>query len=480
MKNEELFDIISDLKLSDEYIEEALTGGTEKYGAKVYAEKSRVSPRRIIAPVAACLAVFAAAGILFANRDKLPIRNNGGAAESTESDDTGYHALWYFPSQKTELVEKCQNVVMNTYAQALQGDVTWQIYDMNIDYDDTNELLLCPRINGKSVKGVGVCVFKRYTEEDADFIGSFGSEFDSINLDNIYLSHSLDTETSYYFNSFEEYGKCTDSIQKLYVNNGIVCEENYLRLVKTYPNSASDKPYTETAYCCGKVISTDELLKEWNNVLKLDNQYPMSLPIPNNSSESHLGMSESVQLLINKYNVPETSVNSLHRSIKYIDLNNDGTNETVIEFRNCEYLRGIYVFSSDGRLIGEFDLEGERGQDWGIGNMDSISKRLSTSLFPHIENGEKHYFYRTSRTGSAPYGLEGRSEWAEGEIYKIVANENGTLSAEKALEYSYEDYMDGNARFIINGKEVSEEEFRDEERKYEKYSYPYSSEQFIW
>lgn len=140
---------------------------------------------KTIAPVAACLAVIAGAGIVLANNIKLPtaVNNDPASPASTtqssatesaansaaESNEPGYIFSDYnpFPSQNKEFVDKCKNVVTSKFEQALPGGVTWQENDMDINYGGRNELLLCPRVNGKSIKGVGVCVFERGINDEA-------------------------------------------------------------------------------------------------------------------------------------------------------------------------------------------------------------------------------------------------------------------------------------------------------------------------
>ena len=467
MKNDKLFDMLEEFKVDDEYIEEALTGGSDSRGIKVYAGKTR--PMKIIAPIAACLAVFAAAGIAFANRDRLPINNSvlSPASASEDSENSNWESdpntepwKWRFPSQ-TEYADMCKEIVTNTYADKLQGDITWQENDMDIDIDGIYELLLCPQINGRSVNGVGVCVFKKYSVDSyPEYIGSFGRDFDTMDIDNIDIITKKDTGISYYFGSYEDREKCIDSVQKISFDNGKVRDESYLRLVKTYPDSASsDTQYTETAYRYGEAISTEQLLSEWNDVR--NTEFGDILPAPNTSSDAHLGKSECVQLLIDKYNV-HVSANSLHRVIQYIDINNDGDDETVIEFRNCEQLRGLYVFSSDGKLIGEFDLKGERClTGGGVGTADIANQRFNRGIFLYDRSGERYYWFETHRTGHLIEN--GEHWWLEVEINKIVVNEDGTLGSVKAAEANYK--VD-NEWFKINGKEVSQDEFRKEEDKY--------------
>ena len=492
MKNEELFDMLTELKVDDEYIDEALTGNSDSRGIKVYAGKTR--PMKIVAPIAACLAVFAAAGILFANRDKLPMINGAMSASSGESSLTDEEKLdqvledfknrprfaYYgiYPSHPTlveEMVDSCKSFIVDGHAEALTGDVTWQIKEMDFDLKKNiidYEFLLCPQINGKSVKGVGAYVFRRSDTGQVEWLGSFGSEFDSIDLDNLYLFR--DNDTVYYYNCSEEYERCIDSVHKLYIDeNAGIREESYLQLVKTYPNDASsDTPYTETAYRYGEEISTKELLSEWASNLN-SNTHDGVLPTPNKPTDAHLEAAECVQLLIDKYDIP-ADVNSLHRSVQYFDINNNGIDETVIEIRNCEQLRGIYVFSSDCKLIGEFDLDDEVMPELSENDLILEHERY-TSLRKRTEKGEKHYYYCTFYTRCRKNEL-GYIDVIVWRTHEITVNEDGSLSTKTVLETGGN--IDNTSQSIkrVNGIDVPLKEYSIEEQKYDvRFDVP-----FVW
>lgn len=496
MKNDELFDMLTELKVDDEYVDEALTGNSDSRGIKVYAGKTK--PVKIIAPIAACLAVFTAAGVLFANRDKLPIINGAlspaSSGESSLTDDEILDQIredfknrpsyidiensnaekyeltdkpttdvwgWAIPSQ-TKYVDVCKNLVTNMYANDLQGDVTWQVGDIDIDYDQTCDLVLCPQINGKSVKGVGVCVFKKLNAEtDPVYVGSFGAEFDTMDLDRFYLITNYNNKDFYYYNCIEEDERCIDDLQWLGFdsNTNTVREESCLRLVKTYPrNASSNTEYTETAYSYGVETDISKFKDAWRKINRLTND---RVPFPNISADAHLANEECVQLLIDKYNVPANAA-SLHHTVQKTDINFDGEPETVIEFRNCELLRGIYVFSHDNKLIGELDLKGEHGGSVAVGNYtNTIGMVFDNGIHKYDKDGETFYYFITHRGKEEFYDDGCTHEWAECEVNMIVINEDGTLSTEKILEANY-----GSKIFKIKGKEVSEEEYDSEVTKF--------------
>lgn len=509
MKKEELLNLLEEFKVDDEYVDEALSGNSDGRGIKVYAGKTK--PIKIIAPIAVCLAVFAAAGVVFANRDKLSIDPNSAlsAASSEESlsdeeildqiredfkkrpsyidiensntinatyDGKTNFDIYPIVTQDQHFFSTARQFMEDKYEDLLTGDISWwkQEY-IDVDYDGEFELLLCPQVNYETVKGVDVCVFKRVgLHGETKYLGSLSDDFTEKYFDSIYFVTDEANKCYYYYDCIEEYEKCIDTVYKIYYDKmtNAVREQPYLELVKTYPNdTSSDTPYTETAYRYGEKTSTEQLLDEWNSLKsKYDEEV---LPKPNISG-AHSEMNECVRLLVDKYDL-SMSASALHRVVQYLDINNDGTDETLIEFRDCEQLKGIYVFSSDGRLIGEFDPEGYRGQRWGISG--GMAVRMDGNIHRYNENGERYYFYTTSHTGS----IKGLHIWLEEEVYKIVVNDDGTLSAVAALEGSYEDGFGSMDHFFINGVAVTCDEYRKEMRKYDKYTYPnVHVSPFVW
>lgn len=298
-----------------------------------------------------------------------------------------------------------------------------------------------------------------------------------MNTENLYIIKNDDTKDILYFNN-EESGMCIDSIQKLSFDKDThsVQNQTYLRLEKTY----SDAQYTETAYRYGVEISKEELLNEWSALYQQDKiQHRDAVPLPN-VSDAHSTAAEYVRVLVDKYDVPLNggSLSSLHRTVQSFDINGDGKEETMIEFRHCEQLRGIYVFSSDGKLIGELDLEGERGEWYATGNIDGTSRKLHNGICKY-ENGDEIFYYYLSthieeRTNNG-VAIVGKTM-----INKIVAKEDGTLSSEAIVEYGCEFFGDKELGIIdvnrANGKDVSSDECFKEEINY----YSGTDYTFIW
>lgn len=496
MKKEELLDLITELKVDDRFIEDALSDGLDGRPVRVYAEPPKRSPMKIIASVAACLAVIAGAGFVIKNmsspnvapitpasegdvsESEAPLETSEPETNDTESSDVGYNYMDYatFPSQKEKFVEKCKEDVVKQFGALFPTGVyiTWQVDDYDIDCDNHNELVLCPRVNGRSIRGVGVCMFKIGRNDSSIYLGSFGGEFNTLDFKKICIA-KIDNGFLY-FNNNEEGGKCIDSIQRVIVDKDtgtVAKEETYLRLVKNHSDN------TSTAYRNGEQISTEELLSEWNSHMENTMYLNVDFPLPNISG-AHTEAEECVKLLVDKYNVPleNGSLSSLHRTVEKFDINFDGEDETIIEFRRCAQLPGIYVFSSDGRLIGEFDLECERGEPFAIGGINVLYGGNVPVISKFDKDGESYYYYRTYHSEKR-FG-NGWASVGKETINRIVVNEDGTVSSKVIMEEGAEFISDtglahSNIR-QINGKDVDSQEYYNE---IQKYSYR-GDHPFIW
>lgn len=533
MKNEELLELITELKVDDAFVEEALAEPDSGEPVKAYAGKAKLSPMRIAAPVAACLAVAAAAGIVLTNinrsgRSAVGSTNEESISESDETsgsesgetseensetgdtqiigtgiDDTNLYDTVIFDKA---FIEKCKDLVRSENELVAQSDaifeVEWQIKMGDVDLEDLNhdgvdeEILICPRINGESV--MGVRVFKRDANGNPFDLGSFGTEFSNMSIEVLncienydpnvlncfYNLDFLNYSTIYYYNNTELNEKCIESIQEIYFDNDTkkLQERTYLRYVKTYPADASSStPLTETAYRYGSEISVKELLDEWSRVSSIPFHF---FPKPKSASIAHLEAAECVQLLVDKYNVPLNggSPASLHHMIRTFDINMDGKDETVLEFKDCEQLPGIYVFSFENdkpRLIGELDLVNERGIYQEALNNSTVVERTEDEIRKFDDGNESFYFYCSNRVVKIK-GKEGyRAEAGRGDVNKIVVKEDGTLGIEMILSNGAE-VINGAIPGIkdihrINGENVTEKQCWEEKQNlmYKSVAVPY-------
>ena len=462
-KNDELLDMLTELKLEDRHIDEALGNDPESAGGmKIYAGNTKRSPMRIVAPIAACLAVFAAAGIIFANKSTnrpnvCPAAQGSGeivdeasvpdtdtdtdnnSEDSSFEDDINVAALTDF-----EFVEKCKELVARENGFVSPGDVEWQESRNDIDFDGEDELLLLPTIDQFVIDGVGVRVFKRTPDEIRD-LGAFATELKLIFLDSRYHYYDENARKYYYYNFYETNESCVETIYEVSLDEetGKLREQPYLRFATTYPEDEnSDTPFSDTAYRYGEEISTEEIFEEW-------------LAMPDmpaiNGLYGGMDMKIAVEALIEKHNIPVSDYNELSRAVGAPDINGDGRDDVIITFEGCEQLPGIYVFAHDNgiKLIGEFDANGE--------SIDSIPRKFT-------DGGDSFYLYRTRKYEKRT--VDDGSEWEteKYEVHKIIVNADGSLGEEVIVSRGAEFAADGSVVSTnqINGKDVTSKEAEEE------------------
>lgn len=485
MKKDELLDMITELKVDDAFVDEALG---EQDGAPVRVYAGKRSPMRIAAPIAACLAVAAAAGFVFVNvsRGKFAVDPAASIEESSEVDETSEPVI--DEPEETTFVDKCKDIVTAELTNDLPEDAQWLEVNFDIDFDGEDELMLCPYVQGEKLEGVpGVRVFKDNGEDSvidlgawhlgkfhvADFYSYFYYDENGEAVE-VYDESGFDyideaKKKCYYFDYGDGFEAHSDTIYEVYYNEetGVVEEKEYLRFVSTYPeDESSSTPFTEKAYRYGVEIGMKEFLEEWKPLPNVPNILPGC---------GKVGMIKVVDILTEKYGISEDDYTALMRpyrtnatvyaddgkasiSVGLIDANGDGRNELLVTFKNCEQLPGIYIFERDNgetKLIGSFDLEGKRLGSNALDVLDLNGERLNeTGMYETYDddNGERFHFYFT-------YNCEKRGDTGveRYDMHKITANADGTLGDEIILTYGTEFTEDGGVRSIgqINGEDVT-------------------------
>lgn len=487
MKKEELFDLLENV--DQKYINEAMFDDLDGDSPAVARPgKARITPMKIIAPVAACLAVFVAAGFLVVNvnRGKLAI---GPAASIEESSEVGETSE---PAKTKTFVENCKDIVISELTNDLPDDAEWLELYFDIDFDGEDELLLCPHVEYKKLEGVpGYRVFKEIGTDDVQDLGAFNfcndrvslfhngnvldengeifEVFDTNKIDFCYIDES--NKKYYYFVYGDHFEAHSDTIYEVFFNEetGIIEENAYLQYVSTFPeDESSSTPFTETAYRYGTEVGMKEFLEEWNTFPNMPNVLPF---------EGNVGIIQIIDILTEKYGVSEEDYTALIKPYRnpetvyagdgkariaygLIDATNDGKSETYVTFENCEQLRGFYIFERDGaeiRLIGEFDLEGKRLGANPVEMFEEHGKLLNKDNLYEIyddDNGERFRFFYT-------YESEQRGDdilAKRSDMHKIVVNEDGTLGDEIIItfdeEYSFSEDKSYYPRVQLYGEDV--------------------------
>lgn len=492
MKKEELLDLITELKPDDAFVEEALG---EREGAPVRVYEGKRSPMRIVAPIAACLAVFVAAGFLVVNvnRGKFAFGPAASVEESSDIDETSEPEI-IEPAEDSTFVEKCKDIVTAELTNGLPEDAEWVELYFDIDFDGKSELLLCPHVKSDKLEGVpGYRAFKDNGADDVQDLGVFDTNHNYVCLfyvgtelnenDEIVEVFDVNKENfcyideankKYYYFDYDDdfFKKHTDTIYELFFNEetGVIEENAYLQYVSAYPeDESSSVPFSETAYIYGEEVEIEELLEKWNTIPNIPNLLP---------SYGKVGMIKMIDILAEKYGISEEDYADLtepyrtnaddfenddkaRTRVNLIDANNDGKSEISVRFENCEQLRGFYIFERDGaeiKLIGEFDLEGKRLGDNPVKMYEEHGKLLNEDHLYEIyddDNGERFRFYYTYESEQRGDDILVKRE----DMHKIIVNEDGTLGDEIIMtideEYSFSEDISIYPRVQLYGEDVS-------------------------
>ena len=197
MKKEELFDLLG--YVDDKYIEEAmLEEFDEARPVEVHAGSSRISPIKIITPIAACLAVAIGAGFVIANKDKLAVTpaDSAVASNGIEQSDTAS-----FTTNKADGfdLDECKRMLLETLNIPNDKERIWQTNLIDINNDGSSELFLA---SGGIDDMPGVFVFAN-TDNGAKLIGSFDTEENQCNPQSI-LRYNRDKEDFWYYETVKQ------------------------------------------------------------------------------------------------------------------------------------------------------------------------------------------------------------------------------------------------------------------------------------
>lgn len=463
MKKEELLDLITEFKPDDAFVEEALG---EREGAPVRVYEGKRSPMRIVAPIAACLAVFVAAGIMFAN-----VSRNKPAVEPAAASE-GNEAV----ASDEEFVEQCKALVADESELISQGEVAWQTHYLDIDFDGNDELLLYPRIDGETVSDVGVRVFGEVENGIRD-LGAFGKGSADIDLDAIYA----DSERYYYYTCSDEADKRVESIQSVYFDglDKTIYDDVYLQKhTSTSPwNGETVEKFYSTPYhaSLNNPAIEDPHSNELFDFARADFLWEAH-ELPN--MEQHFcvftadEIAECENYLIEEYGLTEYA-DKLTPGIRFannhttpvwhvleIDIDEDGETELLISLHHYVNLKGTFVFEkNDGvvECVAVFDAEEELFDPEGITRYNG-------------PDGQFWYAWTSFHKGGRSEFSNRYEHWlTEGRLYKL-SFDGENLSTEMLLSHKY-DWDDNMYDIIgetywIGDKEVTESEYKIEWRKY--------------
>lgn len=458
MKNEKFFELLG--SVDDKFIEEAITEYDPNAPVAVPAGKTRVSPMKIIAPIAACLAVMIGAGIVVSNYNRL---TNSASPDSSISTDETSAPVVVKELPDTAFVNECKELVMSrlakkdAYYKSLDAsDITWDVGMLDMDFDGEDEYLIYPE------KRKGVFVFKK-TQNEAKYLGSFGENID-IDFNKIYKAAD---GGDYYYYHYLNIRDINDShYTKGYNYEGIwlvsfeqdrICETPgvYADICSKY---YCGRDFTNVLTCydsSNNKISPDDFKTLWK-------QYPY-LPGPTITSYglSTFAIDNAIDLLTEKYGAVKAKL--IENGFWFdMDINNDNITEDIFMFKDVPELSNIYVMGDNGtKFLGSLDIAGKPfSQVW----QDADIRYSPPGWIRQCqdENGGFFYYYTTTET-SIVDGEEIETAWY---IYKVIVEDDNTVWGEKYLNFGRDLSNGGKAFLKLGDRDISASEFIEERNRF--------------
>lgn len=466
MKNEDFLDLLENI--DERYIEEALHDYDEydsERPVKVYAGKTSVTPLKIIAPIAACLAVVAAAGFVVSNKDKFAVFANNNSSETSVSASgvSATSAAVKLPADY-EFVDECKQIILDKlkedglYRQWNIDMFRWQVGMLDVDFDGEGEFLLYPK-NGIDYP-LGVRVFKK-TENGAVDLGSFGLN-DMVKFDKIYRAPDGSNYYYYYYGSLSGTSKWEgirlvsfdEDTAQVKETTGLNCS-----ILKIYSPATGHDDADNYFDANGNRISRYEFQELWK-------QYP-NLPELSllNIDFSSSVRKDAIKVLSNRYGISENKLSS--PAWVCMDLNEDGVNEGAIMFKNLPELPDIYIFSYINQpveIIGVLEVRGDfpKYGEYTLDYYSGVSFNSGIPLTYANDNNEHYPYYMTVETSV----IDGEECTSSVNIFKVKVNDDKTVSSENVLSIG-RDYANGGKTYLRSGdRDISAEEFTTEWRKY--------------
>lgn len=480
MKKEELLDLITEFKPDDAFVEEAL-GEREDAPVKVYAGNYKRSPLKIIAPIAACLAVVIGTGAVVSRLNK-PEQSENSEQQSAELtvdpnafiqvDFEGKDLKEIYNSNIIELnfepeeidrdfIAECISMIKNENEAALQDGISWQVVRQEFLCSDgwDRDYLILPKIDGHAVADVGARVFHRtrgYSSIrgetfDVKDHGGFGKGYENLDLDYVVD----DWETPLYYYCVETIGSAkSESIRHLTLDKNDEIDEDIFMEKITDGDAVTYITYSPNR----KKIGEEEFIGIWNTYAFVPKFY---------TEFTTEEFDECREALKEELGIPE-SRKVLWRDAE-IDIDLDGTKELLLSLSECEDFKGVYVYartSSGIKQVGSFDTEG------------GFCKPEEILYFDGSGDESFPYFLYSSTIIPEDDSWKG-SMWR---VEKILVDEDGNITTETILEEGTKSFDRKNRVFTsyykLNGEEISHEEYRKEWKKYWNYYHDHEYHKF--
>lgn len=465
MKNEELFDLLENV--DQKYINEAICDELDDSAPIVVRPgRSRITPLKILAPVAACLAVAIGAGAVISHLNKPGQSDTEQSSSEQITADPGAYIQVNFEDKDLDrefdsniihldfkaddlersFLAECISIITNESDTIRQNETSWRVTKHASHWcNEWYDYYFAPQIDGHAVPGVGVRVFHKawkYSSkygETFDIVdhGGFGQDYEDIDLNNV--MDDLPNSYKYYYRTDTIGSAKSESIRliRLDGNTDEIVEETILEKL----TDGDKTSYTHW----GETIGEEEFVGTWNTFAFIPKFYTEFTNEEVEACREELMTSRHYPTAVSAWRDAE------------VDIDLDGKKELLISPQDNKYLKGVYVFartSSGIKEVGSFDTEN------GYCKPEQIHFRnvSANNVFP--------YYFTMVRTVSS----DSRINFCDFALNKILIDENGNITTEEFAVWGTrivnqemaitEDY------YILNGEEVDQDEFHKEWNKY--------------
>lgn len=470
MKKEEFFDTLEDVE--QKYISEAFFDDLDDSLGVAKPGKARITPLKILAPIAACLALALGAAVGVPKLVKLTASPDDSSGEEiiapnlnmvTNLDRGAYvpdcEVVMNFKAgeQEEAFVNDCMGIIANENPDIISDVTLWKIcsFDSFCGSGANYDYLIQPMTDGHAIPEIGVRVFHKMgvyssiygeTYDIADH-GGFGKGYEGLDISEMVDDNFLEFH-SYYYRVDVNDGVKIESIQMVSYDD--------LKTFQMVEEPILEKRdlgnrclYYNNNFGESKSISEEEFIGTWNTYAFIPKFY---------TEFTTEEVDECREALKEAHGIPDT-LKVLWREAEF-DLDFDGTKELLLSPRNCEDVKGVYVFartSSGIKEVGSFDTE------IGYCQPEQVRARnvSAGNVFPYYYTVE-HYVSSDSRINYVTSFLN-----------KIVIDENGSITTETIAESGIRVLDSKNLKiehyYILNGVEVSGEEFGEGTKNFTEY-----------
>lgn len=450
MKKEELFDLLG--QVDDKFIDEALRD-LEEYDSSRPVEalpgKTKITPLKIIAPIAACLAVAVGVGIVISNQDKLTTNTSNGSVAASGSAN-------YDPAlapADEDFFEYCKSIVIGESDLASQNKTMWQTRWLDVDFNGEDEFLICPQIDGIAIPEIGVRVFRK-TQNGVEDLGSFGNYSECIDLDAIRRDEREGSLNQYYYCVVgdENKGKY-DGIRFVSysaADGKVNGDKHLLRVTEAWWLDPPDVLLAEGTLKDGRYEGMEQIFNK--KIMEFPEDVVDKFCDFNQTEIAKC--EENILIRKGKRELEDMLTPGMWHTGEY-DINFDGKKELLISLYNFSNMRGVYVYNSDCEYLGSFETE----------------KGLCDPEMLHYDR-DKNFWYYCAAERTDKRGEEGSYTRLDRiSINKLLVDDN-KFSTERLMHYDLiwnDDTINSLDRYVfwIGDEEVDEKEFKKAAQRYD-------------